>query len=79
MSSVNMREARKHLSSLVDAAERGEAIVITRRGRRVARLVPVADKVQGRLPDLSDFRSSIKINGNSLSESVMEMRSEERY
>lgn len=38
---VSLREANQHLSRYVAAAECGEDIVITRRGRPVARLVPV--------------------------------------
>lgn len=34
-------EAKNRLSSLLERAERGEEIVITRRGKPVARLVPV--------------------------------------
>lgn len=35
-----MHEAKTHLSKLVERAENGEDIVITRRGEPVARLVP---------------------------------------
>ena len=34
-------EAKNRLSALLERAERGEEIVITRRGRPVAKLVPV--------------------------------------
>ena len=34
-------EAKNRLSSLLERAEKGEEIVITRRGKPVARLVPV--------------------------------------
>jgi prevent-host-death family protein len=37
-------EAKTRLSELLDAVERGEMIVITRHGRRIARLVPDADR-----------------------------------
>lgn len=37
-------EAKAHLSELLDAVERGETIAITRHGRRVARIVPEADR-----------------------------------
>ena len=37
---VRASEAKTHLGRLLDAVERGETIVLTRRGRRVARLVP---------------------------------------
>lgn len=45
--SVDMREigafaAKNELSALLDQVERGEEILITKRGRPVARLVPVA-------------------------------------
>lgn len=43
MREVGILEAKTHLSALVDEVERGgEAIVITRHGRRVARLTPDA-------------------------------------
>lgn len=40
MRSVGAFEAKTHLSSLLEAAERGERITITKRGRPVAMLVP---------------------------------------
>jgi prevent-host-death family protein len=40
--SVGMHEAKTTLSRLVDAAQGGEEVVITRRGLPVARLEPVA-------------------------------------
>jgi prevent-host-death family protein len=40
MSEVGTFEAKNKLSELLDRAERGEEIVITRRGRPVAKLVP---------------------------------------
>ena len=44
-------EAKNKLSSLLERAERGEEIIITRRGKPVARLVPmqgVADREKAR-------------------------------
>ena len=79
MDTVNMKEARKRLSDLIAAAERGESVVITRRGRKVARLVPVSKQPAGELPKLGDFRASLKVKGKSLSETVIAMRAEERY
>lgn len=40
MKEVTTSEARAALSALLDAVERGEEIVITRKGKRIARLVP---------------------------------------
>jgi prevent-host-death family protein len=39
--SVGAFEAKTHFSALLDRAEKGEEITITRRGRPVARIVPV--------------------------------------
>jgi prevent-host-death family protein len=41
-SSVGAYEAKTHLSQLLDRVEGGETITITRHGKPVARLVPVA-------------------------------------
>ena len=37
---ISLREANHHLSTYVDAVEKGHEVVITRRGRPVARLLP---------------------------------------
>jgi prevent-host-death family protein len=43
MRSVQLRQAKASLSAVVDAAERGEATTITRRGKPAAVVVPVSD------------------------------------
>ena len=78
MNTVNLKEARKRLGELVGAAEHGESVVITRRGRQVARLVPIEKRASGRLPDLTQFRASIKVKGKSLTDDLLAMRNEER-
>ena len=40
---IGIREANRHLSRYIAAVERGEEVIITRRGRPVARLVPVTN------------------------------------
>ena len=45
MRSVGLFEAKNRLAALIDEVERGGTeVVITRRGRRVARLVPVESR-----------------------------------
>ncbi len=46
MDEIGAFEAKTHLSELLDRVERGEELVITRRGRPVARLVPATDARQ---------------------------------
>lgn len=78
MHTVNAREARRRLSDLLSAAEHGGTISITRRGREVARLTPPEEPGVSRLPDLSEFRAAIKVKGKPLSETILDMRNEER-
>lgn len=48
--SVNIHEAKTHLSRLVERVEAGEEVVIARAGRPVARLVPYRDRTTPRVP-----------------------------
>ena len=75
---VNVKDARNRLSFFLDRVEKGGEVIILRRGREVARLVP--PRGEGKpLPSLKDFRSSIKITGKPLSGVVIQGRNEERY
>jgi prevent-host-death family protein len=78
MHTMNAKQAREQFRALVDAAARGETTIITRRGRRVARLAPIATEAGRKLPDLSDFRSSVRLKGRDLSATVVALRAEER-
>jgi prevent-host-death family protein len=42
MKHVGSYEAKTHLPALLDAVERGETVIITRRGRPTARLTPLS-------------------------------------
>lgn len=44
MTEIGAFEAKNKLSELLDRAEQGEEIVITRRGKAVAKLVPLEEK-----------------------------------
>jgi prevent-host-death family protein len=48
MKTANMHEAKTKLSELVDAATKGEEVVICKAGKPVVRLVPVAKKLAKR-------------------------------
>jgi prevent-host-death family protein len=43
---VQASAAKTHLPQLLDEVERGETIIITRRGRRIARIVPETERRQ---------------------------------
>jgi prevent-host-death family protein len=63
-------EAKTHLSALLEAVEAGEEIVITRRGRPVARLVPAhADEAARRaeaLARIAALRAELAATGVAL-------------
>jgi prevent-host-death family protein len=75
---VNVREARAQISTLLDRIKNGEEITIVRRGKQVARLVPV-DPAPRTLPDMRSFRESITIKGEPLSQILLQGRNEDRY
>jgi len=80
MNEVNIREARRRLSSLIDAAQQGESTVIMRYGHAVARIDPVEPPPpEATLPDRSAFRARIKIRGKAMSKVVTEQRKKARY
>jgi prevent-host-death family protein len=79
MGTVNLKQARERLGDLVDAAGRGESTLITRRGKRAARIVPAEDAQQHRLPDLAKFRASVTIKGAKMSKTVIAQRRKGRY
>ena len=70
---INVKEARSKLSSLLNRVEEREEVVITKHGKEVARLVK-PHKYTKKLPSLKDFRSSVKIQGDSLSTIITQER-----
>ena len=54
-------EAKAHFSELLDAVERGETIAITRHGRRIACIVPEADRRRQEIEDaIEDMKQLAK-------------------
>lgn len=78
MRKVSVRQAREKLGELLDSAERGESVIIQRRGRPVARLVP-EKRVAASFPDLKEFRAGIRVKGKAASRQIIEERERERY
>ncbi len=68
MEKVQLFEAKARLSELVDRAEAGREIVITRRGRAVARIVPARPGGRGRevdrdaiVDEIEAFAKTVKV------------------
>jgi len=73
MKHIGIRQARQALPELIDRAEAGEEIVITRQGRPAAKLVAFP-KTAKALPSLSEFRAGLGRNGSSATKLVREER-----
>jgi prevent-host-death family protein len=78
MAEVGAFEAKTHLSHLLDQVERGETITITRHGKPVARLIPVAgssrDERLRAVTDLKALRAGQTLGGVPVRELIDEGR-----
>jgi prevent-host-death family protein len=71
---AGIREARQNLSLLLDEVRKGREVVITERGRPVAKLVPL-DRPRGKgVPNLAAFRRKMPVLDPPLSASVTQDR-----
>jgi antitoxin (DNA-binding transcriptional repressor) of toxin-antitoxin stability system len=77
MGTVNVKETRRQLKTLLDRVETGETIDIARHGAVVATLVPPARRPK-RLPSLAALRRTIRPKGRPLSNVVQRARTAER-
>jgi prevent-host-death family protein len=80
MSSVGAYQAKTHLPELLDRVEKGERIVITRRGVPVAELVPV-EPGQSResgavVDDVLEFQRGRGLRGDRIVDLIREGRRE---
>lgn len=76
MRTVNVSETREHLAQLLDAVEAGEEVLIVRRDRPVARLVPVASAMDP-FPSRRDLREALPPMREDADEVVRALRNEE--
>ena len=77
MKEVGVYEAKTHLTRLLNDVERGEQITITRHGKPVAELVPVARKrrsVAETIEAIKKFRKGNRLDGVSIKELIEEGR-----
>jgi prevent-host-death family protein len=72
MRRAGVRQARQDLTSLLDDVRKGREVVITERGRPVARLVPI--KPRRPFPDLRKVRLRARAIDPALSRAVIEDR-----
>jgi prevent-host-death family protein len=74
MTRAGIREARQNLSALLDEVRKGREVLITDRGRPVARLVPPRPESPGSFPDLAARRACLPRLAPPLSATIAEER-----
>lgn len=80
MQNVTLSDAKAKLGGIVRLVESGEEVVITRRGRPIARVIrepgtTVADEI----PSLAAFRAGQSLQPESAGEFIRRLRDEDRY
>ena len=74
MKTAGIRQARQHLSAILDEVRKGREVVLTDRGRPVARIVPPLRDSARPLSSHRRFRASIRLKGPPLSATVVHDR-----
>jgi prevent-host-death family protein len=79
MREIQASHAKTHLPRLLDQVERGETLVITRHGRRIARIVPEHDRGQEDIDRaLTAIRALRRRTGRITAEELLSARDEGR-
>lgn len=78
MQTINVRETREQLATLLDAVASGEEIVILRNGKPAAKLTSVLPESVA-FPDRSELRASLPMAKEPASEVIRSLRDNERY
>jgi prevent-host-death family protein len=80
MNTVNLADAKAHLSELIAQAASGEAVCITRHGKPVARLTAVHSPRQPvALATLQALTESMPVQAETAGDFVRKMRDGDRY
>jgi prevent-host-death family protein len=78
MREIQASEAKTHLPQILDDVERGETVVITRHGRRIARLVPEATRRQTEIDEAVESILALRkrLKGKITLEEILSSRHE---
>jgi prevent-host-death family protein len=80
MDDVTVAEAKAHLSELIERAERGEPVWITRRGKLVARITGIERRVRSiDLNALQALTASQPVQPEPARSWLRSLRDEDRY
>ena len=76
MRTAGIREARQNLTELLAEVRKGREVVITDRGRAVARLVPPEAAAAKPYASRRRFRASVRLKRGALSDTVVADRAD---
>ncbi len=76
MKTINFTDFRKKASSFITEVEHGETIILVRRGKPIAEVVPFTDR-RTRTPSWKEPSIHLQISGGDLSLAIMEEREAE--
>ena len=71
--SVNVHEAKTHLSRLLERVEAGEEVVIARAGRPIARLVPYRRLAAPRTPGIWQGQVTIAPDFDAINDEIADL------
>ena len=66
MREIQASEAKAHLPHLLDEVERGATLIITRHGRRIARIVPEVDRRQEEVDRALDAIRALRVRAGRI-------------
>jgi len=73
MKTVTFTDFRKKASGFIAEVEHGETIILLRRGKPVAEVIPFSDRPQG-IPAWKKPGMRLKLQGSDLSSAILEER-----
>ncbi len=76
MKTITFTDFRKKASGFITEVEHGETLVILRRGKPIAEVIPFSDRLQ-RTPSWKQPGIHLQIQGSDLSSAILEERESE--
>jgi prevent-host-death family protein len=73
MKTIPFTDFRKNASVLINEVEHGETLILVRRGKPVAEIVPFTDRLQ-KMPAWKQPGVRLEIQGSDLSSAILEDR-----
>jgi hypothetical protein len=74
-----LEDIRKNVDVLLEQLEAGREVIVMREGESILLQNFTELPSTGQLPDLTEFRNTLNLQGEPLSQSVMKLRKDYRY